>query len=329
MIRAAVIGMGWMGGLHAATYARLDGVELVGVVEPDTAKHEGLRRDLGVPVHPDPGPVLGEADVVSVCVPDDQHAPVAAAALASGARVLVEKPLAVDSDDARRILAARPRPEALSVGHILRFDPRVVRCRELVRSGELGELWHVEVWRDTTRAVAVAPSQRTSVAWFLGIHDADLVRYVTGLEAQRVAAAGRRVLSEHLDVCYAAVTYRGGAVGSMENNWTLPDGRPNRALAGLRVTGSQGSAEIDLGHLDLWHNTATSALALDSRNWPSREQSGVSNIRTELEAFVRAARDGAPTPVPGEDGLAAVELVEAIHASVAADGAPVTVGDGA
>lgn len=314
-----------MGGLHAAVYSELDGVDLIGVVEPDPARHDGIRAALGVPVHTGPGPVLGEADVISVCTPDDRHVDTAVPALESGARVLVEKPLATTAEDARRILAACPCPDALTVGHILRFDPRVVRCRELVRSGDLGEIWHVEVWRNTTRAVATGPARRTSVAWFLGVHDADLVRHVTGLEAVQVAATGRRLLSPHVDVVYANVHYRGGAAGSMENNWTLPDGRPNRALAGLRVTGSEGSAEIDLGHLDLWHSTTTAARSLDTRNWPGRDHSGGSNIRAELAAFVRAARDGAPAPVPGEDGLAAVRVVEALHASLAADGAPAPV----
>ncbi|QBI53012.1 Gfo/Idh/MocA family protein [Streptomonospora litoralis] len=329
MLDALVIGMGWMGGLHAATYSRLDGVRLVGVVEPDETRHAALAEEFGVPVHPRAEDALGGVDVVSVCVPDDRHAAAAVPALTAGARVLVEKPLAVTSADARRILRARPDPDALSVGHILRFDPRVVRCRELVRSGELGELWHVEVWRDTTRMVAAAPAQRTSVAWFLGIHDADLVRHVTGLSAARVSALGRSVFSPNIDVAYAGVEYDAGVVGSMENNWTLPDGRPNRALAGLRVVGSRGAAEIDLGHLDLSHTTGTGSVNLDSRNWPSREHYGVANIRTEIEEFVRAARDGGPTPVPGEEGLAAVQVVEAVHASIAAGGSPVEVERGA
>jgi predicted dehydrogenase len=326
VIRAAVIGMGWMGGLHAGVYQRLAGVELVGVVEPDAAKRGLLAREYGVGVHEDVDSLLdaGSCDVVSVCAPDHLHAQAAIPMLAAGARVLVEKPLATTTEDARRILAARPDTDALTVGHILRFDPRVIRCREVVQSGELGEIWHVEVWRDTTRAVATAPSQRTSVAWFLGIHDADLVRFVTGLEVEQVSAAGRAVLSPHPDVVYANVRYAGGAVGTMENNWTLPDGRPNRALAGLRVTGSNGLIELDLGHVDLLRSDDTTSVRLDTRTWPSREWTGSSNIQAEVAAFVAAAAAGAPTPVSGEDGLAAVRVVELIHRSLDKDGAVVS-----
>lgn len=320
MLKAAVVGMGWMGGLHAGVYRRADGVELVGVVEPDRSRRDRLAAEYGAPVYDDIEPLLGRCDVVSVCTPDHLHVPATTALLHAGARVLVEKPLATSVADAERILAARPDPAALSVGHILRFDPRVIRMRELVRSGELGDIWHVEVWRDTTRGVAVAPSQRTSVAWFLGIHDADLVRFVTGLEAERVSAVGRAVLSEHADVVYATIHYRGGVVGSMENNWTLPDGRPNRALAGLRVMGANGALELDLGHVDLLRATATGAVNLDTRTWPSTEWSGTSNIQAEVTAFIDAARTGGPAPVPGEDGLAAVRVIEMVHRSLAASG---------
>lgn len=328
MLDAAVVGMGWMGQLHAGIYHRDPRTKLAGLVEPDPARHRELQERFGVPVHSDIAEVAGRVDVVSVCTPDHLHRQTAIPFLQAGARVLVEKPLATNSADARLILDARPDPDALSVGHILRFDPRAIRARELVQSGELGALWHVDVWRDTTRTVAVRPSQRTSVAWFLGVHDADLVRFVTGLHARRVSAVGRAVLSGNADAVYATVRYDGDVIGSMENNWTLPDGRPNRALAGLRVVGENGSVEIDLGHVDLLHATADAAVNGDTRNWPSRNATGVSNIRTEVEEFVRAAEDRAPAPVPGEEGLAAVEVVEMIHASLAADGAPVDRGTG-
>lgn len=323
MIRAAVVGMGWMGGLHAGVYHRADGVELVGVVEPDESKRERLAAQFSVPIYVDADPLVGACDVVSVCTPDHLHVDAASTFLGAGARVLVEKPLATSVLDAERLLAARPDPDTLTVGHILRFDARVIRMRELIQAGELGDIWHVEVWRNTARGVAVAPSQRTSVAWFLGIHDADLVRFVTGLEVQDLSAIGRAVQSTHADVVYASIRYRDGVVGSMENNWTLPNGRPNRALAGLRVMGSRGALELDLGHYDLLHATDTGAVNLDTRTWPSAEWVGRSNIQDEVTAFVEAARTGGPTPVSGEDGLAAVRVVELIHESLDRNGAVV------
>ncbi|MDA8310808.1 MAG: Gfo/Idh/MocA family oxidoreductase [Actinomycetota bacterium] len=312
-----VSGVGLMGRLHAGEYASMEDVELVGLVEPDVARHEALRQEYQVPVAAHPEVFLGECDVVSVCAPDHLHLAAVSPWLAAGARILLEKPLAMSVQEGQEILAGRRHVDDLMIGHILRFDPRVIRIRELVRSGQLGEVKQVEVWRSTTRTVGATPSSRTSVAWFLGIHDADLVRFTTGLELDSLSSVGSRWCSDHYDAVYSLIRYTSGAIGTMSNYWTLPDGRPNRAHAGLRVIGSTGSVETDLGHIDLLHSTMTGAVNPDTRFWPSATHTGVSNIGVELRAFVDAAKTGAPTPVSGEDGLAAVSVIERIHAELA------------
>lgn len=317
MLRAVVSGVGLMGRLHAGEYASMEDVQLVGLVEPNLARHEALRQEFQVPVASAPDAFLGQCDVVSVCAPDNLHLPAVLPWLADDVRVLLEKPLAMSVRDGEEILAARRHVDDLMIGHILRFDPRVIRARELVRSGALGEVRQVEVWRSTTHAVGSTPSLRASVAWFLGIHDADLVRFTTGLEVDSVSSVGSHWRSDHYDAVYSLIRYETGAIGTMSNYWTLPDGRPNRAHAGLRVIGSTASVETELGHVDLLHSTMTGAVNPDTRFWPSATHLGVSNIGVELRTFVDAAKNGAPTPVPGEDGLAAVRVIEEVHAQLA------------
>lgn len=316
MLRAAVVGMGVMGRIHATEYVEMEDVELAGVVETDESKHEALEREYRVPVVDRPESLLSGVDLVSVCTPDDRHLESVAPWLEAGVRVLVEKPLAMKVADGEQILNMCRDQDALMVGHILRFDPRVIRGRESVQAGELGDLWHIEVWRSTSRSVAATPAQRTTVAWFLGVHDADLVRYVTGLDVEGVNAIGAPCLSNNADVVYAMIQYSNGAIGSMRNSWTVPDNRPERHPAGLRVTGSKGSLEIDLGQVDLMYSTNDNAVQLDTRHWPSRSHSGVANITSEIRAFVDATKRGGPSPISGEEGLAAVRVVELIHQSI-------------
>jgi predicted dehydrogenase len=316
---AAVVGMGWMGSLHAAAYRAHPDVELVGVVETDPERVAQLEREQGPRAVGTLDELLDEVDLVSVCTPDHQHVDVAVHALAAGKRTLVEKPLAMDPGEARRILDARRHPDDLMVGQILRFDPRVVRARELVVSGALGELWHVEVWRNTTRGVAAVPSERTSVGWFLGIHDADLLLHLTGLSVRSVTAEGRRLFSAHLDVVHALVDLEGGVVGRMENAWTLPDTRASRAHAGVRLSGSEACIEVDLSHHGLLISDQRGTVERDVVNWPSDAGQGPSNIQREVDAFVLAAQKNGPAPVSGEAGLRAVELVARIHDAATSD----------
>lgn len=315
-VRAAVVGLGWMGMLHASAYADHPQVELVGLVEADPSRREALREQFAVPVSDDVDSVLDAADVVSVCTPDDRHVAATERALEAGARVLVEKPLATTVADAERILAARPTPKALMVGQLLRFDPRVRRARQQFRAGAIGELWHAEVWRRTSRDVAATPAMRTSVGWFLGIHDVDALRYLTGLDVVEVFARARSCWSRHWDVVHASLELTGGVLAQLNQAWTLPPARPSRAEAGVRLIGSAGAIECDLGHHDLLLVTDT-AVQLDTYNWPGGDGQPA-NIHREVDAFVQAALDDAVPPISGEDGLAAVEVVARIEAAAAA-----------
>src|SRR5690606_27989129 len=187
-LRVGVIGGGLMGELHARAYAAHPGAELVGVVEPDPDRRHELREALGVPIQGSADELWDRIDAVSVCTPDDQHRAHVLAAFTHGVRVLVEKPLATTEAEADEILAARPDPSYLMVGQILRFDPRAQQAREVVRTGRLGELWSGRVWRCGSRSVGAKIAQRTGVDWFLGVHDVDLVHFVTGTAITDVRA---------------------------------------------------------------------------------------------------------------------------------------------
>jgi len=318
-LRVGVIGVGVQGKLHARTLLSLRAAELVGVADISAENRSWAESEVGVATYADYTELLPDTDAVVICMPDHLHEEVTIAALRAGKRVLLEKPMAVSTASCDRILAAAPDADALMIGQSLRFDARIIRAREVVRSGELGEIWHVKVWRCTSQAVGAGIWDRTSVAWFLGIHDIDAVRSVTGLEAEVVMADGRKILSPNWDLVHATLRLSNGALVSMENNWTLPHGRPSRADAGLRVVGEKGTIEVSLSHNDLLRvdRETNQAVYLDTYNYPSRTIEGGFALKTELDAFVSAALTGAPSPVNGLEGRANVAIIEQIEAKLA------------
>jgi predicted dehydrogenase len=293
-------------------------VEFVGITETNAERRAKVAQEFGVRGYERLDQMLGDVDALSICTPDHLHEEPTLQALGAGKRVLLEKPMGVSTASCDRILAGRRNPNALMIGHILRFDPRVIRAREIVQAGDLGDIWHVKVWRSTSQAVGVGIWDRTSVAWFLGVHDADLLRFITGREAEVVAALGRNVLSPAMeDVVHVLLRLQGGPIATMENSWTLPHSRPSRADAGFRLIGAKGAIEMSLSHNDLQLVPREgNAVNLDTYFWPSRSGAGAFNLKTEIEAFVSAARSGGPTPVSGEDGRAAVALIEAIETAM-------------
>ena len=123
-LRAGVIGVGHLGQHHARLYAAIPGSQLAGIMDlsPDRAK--AVADKLGTRVFPDIGELLPHVDVVSVAVPTSAHHAVAKACLSAGKHVLVEKPIAVTSAEARELVQlAKERGLCLQVGHSERFNP--------------------------------------------------------------------------------------------------------------------------------------------------------------------------------------------------------------
>lgn len=153
-VRVGVIGTGAQGrGVHVRACAATRDIELVAICDTQKAKLEGVLREYTVPhAVTDYREVLAMADVdaVIVALPNYLHAPITIEALKAGKHVLVEKPMAMDAKEAAAMLAARDQSgKVLMVGQNNRFRAEAVLIKELVSSGELGEVYNAEAswWR--------------------------------------------------------------------------------------------------------------------------------------------------------------------------------------
>jgi predicted dehydrogenase/nucleoside-diphosphate-sugar epimerase len=147
--RVGFVGAGYISSFHAAALRRVPDASLVGIYDIDEARCAKAAQTLGTrafssfEAFSDWG-----VDVIHVLTPPETHAQAALTALSMGAHVLVEKPLATDAGDARRIAAeACRRNLRVGVDHSLLYDPQIRRARELVRSGSLGQLVSVDILR--------------------------------------------------------------------------------------------------------------------------------------------------------------------------------------
>jgi len=199
-IGVAVVGAGFMGGVHSEALRRA-GCEIVGVLgvsDAETAKFSGTVGAKGYASFPD---LLADPAVQSVHVttPNRLHFEMAKAALEAGKHVLVEKPLAMTSKETAELvaLAAKKKGQAAAVNYNLRFYPLNLEARERVRAGAFGKVHHVvgsyvQDWLllDTDynwRVLAAEGGELRAVA-DIGTHWLDLVHAITGLEAEAVCA---------------------------------------------------------------------------------------------------------------------------------------------
>ena len=118
-IRAAVVGVGYLGRFHAQKYASLADCELVGVVDADLEVARRVANEVGTQTLGDFRQLFGKVDAVSVATPTPSHADIASGLLLHGAHVLVEKPIAETVAQARQLVElARRQGRVLQVGHL-------------------------------------------------------------------------------------------------------------------------------------------------------------------------------------------------------------------
>ena len=307
-----------MGYNHVRVLAETDGVELVGLADPDPAARHRVARRFRIPTFADYRHLLDQArpSAVSVAVPTGLHHEVASAALIAGCHVLVEKPIARSVEEgADLIRLAAERSVVLSVGHIERFNPAVRELKRRLDRGDLGTIFQVHARRLGPFPVRI---RDVGVVIDLATHDLDVMRFLLGCDVERVyAETARRIHTDHEDLLSGLVKFENGAIGVLDVNWLTPT-----KIRELSVTGERGMFRVDYLSQDLFFHQN------ESLGQPWRPGDGVSRVSegdvlkirlsrhealaAELSAFAAAARGDLPPVVTAEDGLEALRLAEAI-----------------
>jgi len=324
-VRIGLLGYGWWGKTIAAQITASPWLELAGVAEIQPQALAAMANDpllKGVPLHGDPSALIAQPglEAVILCTPHPQHAQQIVAAARAGLHVFCEKPLCLTLEDARAAVAeCSQRNLVLGIGHERRFEPEVVAMRELIASGELGNVLQIEAnfsqdkflalpkdnWRLSNTVAPVGPLTAT------GIHLVDLSIAILGpcqsLWA-RLATLGSDFANG--DTLGIMMGFPNGANAMISAVLATPfEGR-------FAVYGSKGWVEIrDRTHPENptgWDITTT----LRGQTQTRRFSEPAPSVRLNLEAFARAVRGVAPYPVTAREMLANVAALEAIMTSV-------------
>ena len=245
-IRAGIVGVGFMGTVHARAVRRAGGVVSRVVGSSSESSRAGAER-IGADFATDSVDELlaaDDVDVVHVCTPNATHAPIVRAAIAAGKHVVCEKPLAVNPAEAEELVElAADAGVTATVPFVYRFYPTVREARARVADGSAGPVrllhgsylqdWLVEESDDNWRVDAHAGGASRAFA-DIGVHWCDLVEFVSGHRITRLAArtvvavperGGRRVQTE--DAAVVLFETDRGAFGNLTISQISP-GRKNR-----------------------------------------------------------------------------------------------------
>lgn len=338
-LRIAAVGLGYWGPNLARAWSGLETAELrwlcdldeanlarVGAHHPEAAATSDLDQVLA-----DPG-----VDAVSIATSVPTHARLALRALAAGKHVFVEKPLAMSGREAREVVAAADDAGlTLAVGHLLVHHPGVAKLQELSARGELGEIHYLY----TNRVNLGQVRDDENALWSLGAHDVSVLLHLVGARPVAASAHGQCFIRPGVeDVVFALLRFDTGVVAHIQLSWLDP-----RKTRRITVVGSEKMAVFDDMQPDEKVKVFDKGVAYPhDANVSEGEHNGAwrppvsygeyvqlrfgdtyvprisseEPLRIQCRHFVRCVRGEEVPRAGGAEGVAVVEILEALQRSL-------------
>ena len=333
-VRVGIVGLGYWGPNIARALASTPGCELAWACDLDAGNRARIEDRY-------PGTTLTDRledlleddalDAVVVATGAPSHHALGMRVLEAGKHAFVEKPLALTVADARALVdAAAARDRVLMVGHLLRFHPVFQELQRIVDAGDLGRVLYLY----TNRLNFGKVRADENALWSLAPHDISLALALAGERPAEVSARGEAFLREGVeDVVFGYLHFPSGLVAHLHVSWLDP--HKSRKLT---VVGSEGMAVFDDTDAErklTIYEKASSPSRFDT--WGEFQALRTGDVKIpqvpnaepllqETTAFVEAIRRGAATVASGDEGLAVVEVLNALQASLEQGGAPVRLG---
>lgn len=334
----AVIGAGYWGPNLARNFAASEDWNLAAVCDLDLDRARRVADGVGgAPVTASLDALLADplVDAVAIATPARTHHPIVMAALDAGKHVIVEKPLA-DSRAAGAAMVARAaeRGLVLMADHTYCYTPAVLKIRDLIAEGFLGDILFV----DSVRINLGLIQPDVDVFWDLAPHDLSIMDFVLpgGLDVEAVSAHGADPLRTGKScVGHLSIPLAGGALAHVHVNWLSPTKIRQMVIGGTRRTlvwddlnPQQRVSVYDRG-VDVAE--VSKATAADARaaqisyrlgdTWAPALPEGEALAGVARE-FAAAIREGRSARTSGDAGLRVLSVLEAAAASLAGAGAP-------
>ncbi len=320
-VRVAIIGSGSIATFrHAPEYAINPNVEIVAFVDPVIARAEKLAGKYGAKALSHHSEALKlDIDAVSVCTPNALHAPISIDALNAGKHTLCEKPMATSNEEAHAMIAAASKAgKKLMIGHNQRLADLHVKAKELLEAGTIGKIV-------TFRTSFAHPGPESwsiegATGWFfnqklafvgsmgdLGVHKADLLRFLLGEEIVEVASMVGHLHKPMGDVDDNAICLlrtATGKMGTLTASWTHYPGEDNATY----LYGEKGQMRLGtdprfsvIVHLANGEKQFYEVGKLQTNE--SQTSSGV------IDAFVSSILNDTEPPVTGEEGRRSLAVI--------------------
>jgi len=333
-----VVGLGTWGENHLKTFSDEPDAYIAGICDINEELLSQRAEDYDVLfATTDYNELVTSDDVqaVSVVTPDFLHYDVTMAAIGAGKHVLLEKPMATDLQEAQQMAdTARQAGITLMVDFHNRWNPPIMEMKNAIEAGELGEVKMASLRLSNSIWVPMellSWGGQTTVAWWLASHIADLACWLLQDRVVRVYSVARQGVLEQMgletpDFFHTILEFSAGAVVHIDNCWILGDAMPTVIDFQVELVGTEGTMYADCSH-----NLICQKYTRDSSDWPNPlavvDSHGTPRgfAIESIRHFVSCIRDGTAPLVSLDEALHNIQILAAIHQSVA-DGQPVEIG---
>lgn len=325
-----IIGCGMISGWHADAIAAVNGCRLAGAFDVNPASREKFAAARGVRAYETLEQLLADPqiDVINICTPSGLHADLAIAAARAGKNILVEKPMALNSQQCdAMIAAARENGVLLSVVSQLRFAHAIQSAKTALENGSLGRVVCGDIYMKYYRSHEYYAGSKWRGTWAMdgggalmnqGIHGVDIMRYIMGPVKSVYAICrtlDRKIETE--DTASAVLEYESGALGVIQATTSVSPGSGRR----MEFNGTKGTIVLMEDTIVEW-TAEGMAVPADILIRSSRMEASRDPTKIDLDGHIRqitdvadSVRRGKAPFISGEEGRKPVRIIEALYES--------------
>ncbi len=309
-LRAAVVGVGYLGRFHAQKYKGIPNVELAGVCDASSERVEKIAAELGTQAYTQYKDLLGKIDLITIASTTSSHYEIAKFFLQNGIHVNVEKPMTTTSAEGRELCEiAEAKGLKFQVGFVERFNPAFIAAREKFTTPLFIECHRLAPFKPRGADV--------SVVLDLMIHDLDVILSLVRSRPKTVVAIGTPVLMKTVDIANARIEFESGAVANLTASRVS-----TKSQRKFRLFQQNQYLSIDFGSGEVNLLTKTGELSgedfgagihedlpIEAESWSLDKGDA---LMAETQSFVDSVANNTDPLVTGRDGLNALELAEQI-----------------
>lgn len=298
-IRAGVIGVGYLGRFHAQKYNGMDDVELVGVVDTNSAQAEKVAKECNCRAFTDYMEMLPQVDAVSIAVPTSYHHAVASVCIDRKIDVLLEKPITVTLAEADDLIAKAEKNKAiLQIGHLERFNPAVQAMEPFLTTPVFIESNRIATFKN--RGVDV------DVVLDLMIHDIDIILNIVNSPIQTIHTVGAPVATPNTDIANARIIFENGATANVTVS------RVSRTnIRKMRIFQPGAYINVDFGNKKVMTIHLTDERqdnGMPKQVIELKAFSDADALKSEIMTFIGHVRDRSKPAVSGVEGRRALDV---------------------